>query len=138
MPPLRRIGRPEVGYVGSKKLLRYNHRLVVGAAMAVSSQDTAKDSGVIAAPTPTETGRLTLTFSGGQKHKRFRGGSVTLIGPDDASYGALTVGLHSVFRDDDLAVDGTLELQFLNSSGNFTDAALPSGTVVIVDLAMEI
>lgn len=134
----RRIGHPDLGYVGSKRLLRYNHRFVVGATSAVSSQDAAKDSGIVAATTATKTGRFTLTFSAGQKHKNFRGGTVIVIGPDDTAYGAVSVGLHPIFRDNDLPIDGTLELQFLNASTNFTDAHLPTGTVVIVDLVMEV
>lgn len=135
---MRRITRDDLGYVGSRKFIRYNHRYVVGAAMAVTSQDAPKDSGVVAVATPTKTGRTTLTFSGGQKHKNFRGGNVSLLGPDDTAYGALTVGLPAIFRDNDLAIDGTLEVQFLNASGNWTDAALPSGTVVILDFVMEV
>jgi hypothetical protein len=134
----RRIGHPDLGYVGSKKLLRYNHRIVLGSSGAIASQDAAKDSGIVAVKTATKTGRYTLTFSGGQKHKSFRGGSCTVKGPDDTAYGAVSVGLDHIWRDDDLPVDGTLEVQFLNASTNFTDAELPTGTVIYLDLVCEV
>lgn len=139
----RRITHPDLGYVGSKKLIRFNHRVVLGAAGAISSQDAPKDSGVIAVKTATKTGRYTLTSEGGVvRHKRFRGGTVTLIGPDDTAYGALTVGLTSIWRKDDIAAsglgDGTIEVQFLNASGNWTDAELPTGTIMIFDYLVEV
>lgn len=134
----RRIGHPDLGYVGSKKMLRYNHRIILGAAGAISSQDAAKDSGIVAVKTATKTGRYTLTFSAGQKHKAFRGGVASLRGPDDTAYGAIAVGLHAIWRDEDLPIDGTLEVQFLGASVNFADAELPTGTVIYLDLLCEV
>ena len=130
----RRIGYPDEGYVGGRKFLRYNHRFVITAAGAIlaGSQDDRAKSGVLAAKTGSEVGRYTLTLN--DKAKQFRGGQATLIGPADATFGALTVGLMNIFRNDLLSTNAqSVDLQFVNASGNFTDAELPSGTIVIVD-----
>jgi hypothetical protein len=131
------IGKPEAGLVGRMKLMTFNHRVVTGSSGAIASQDDAKDSGIVAAKTGSETGRYTLTIPGG-RFRQFRGGTVSIVGADDAAYGAVSVGLHAIFRDDDLSSDGTLEVQFLSASTNFADAEPPNGTIFVVDFKARV
>jgi hypothetical protein len=64
MAVTRRAPFPSKGYVGRKGTLSFTHRINVGAAGAISSQDT--DSGVTAAKQGT-AGQYLLTFPTGYK-----------------------------------------------------------------------
>jgi len=91
--------------------------------------------------TATKTGRYTINC--GNPYMQFLGGFPTLIGPDDATWGAKAKGINWFFRDMDIdasagsasASDGTCELQFTNPSTDATnqiDSELPDGTIFTV------
>lgn len=133
----RAQGKPDKGYAGRKggRDIAYNHRFVVGASGAVSSQDSLQDSGLQAFVKTGTAGRYTITLS--DRPRQLRRGTATIIGPDTAAYGAVSAALPCIWRDDDLATDGTIEIQFVNASTNWTDADLPSGTIVILDFSVR-
>jgi hypothetical protein len=66
------------------------------------------------AKTGSETGRYTITL--GRAVGALGGATITLVGPDDT---ALTngSGVIASLRDDDLASDGTIEVQFSDEDG---------------------
>lgn len=123
---------PLLGYVGTMELLAFNHRVVLGAGGAISSQDAAKQTGIVAVKTATKTGRYTLTMAGGRTFKQFRGGSVSIVGLDDTIYGANTTGYKAHWRDDDTTTDGTIEVQFTRNTDN-ADAEVPDNFKFVVD-----
>jgi hypothetical protein len=87
-----------------------------------------------------QAGRYTITGPTSPVFRSFKGGFTCLTGPDTASYGAVSVGLDSIIRAnhmDDRTNPPTFLLQFTNSSTNYTDADLPSGTVVNVFICVE-
>jgi hypothetical protein len=98
----------------SRELVVLSGKVVLGASGAVSSTDC---DGFSVSKTGGETGRYTvqLGVSSSQPdlYAKLRGASVSIVGPDDA---AMTdaKGLGYVLRDDDVATDGTFEVQFIN------------------------
>lgn len=80
------------------------------------------------AKTSTKTGRYTITL--GRATAALAGAVVTLVGPDDT---ALTdaKGTQWCVRDDDLATDGTIEVQFFDSDSG-ADADVQDGARFIV------
>ena len=126
-----KIGYPltAVGRRGGRLI---SHKVVLGADGAISSQDGRADSGIQAAKTGSETGRYTFTYAGSRTVRRFGGAFVTLVGPDDAVFGAIAKGFTHFWRDNDWdggAKDGTVELQFVTTGAtNYDDAELPDST----------
>jgi len=86
--------------------------------------------------TASETGRYTIqlvdTAAASTTAVRFLGGFASIIGPDDA---AMTdaKGIMYVWRDDDLASDGTIELQFVDADSG-ADAELQDSAKVALTL----
>lgn len=114
----------------------FKARVVTGVAGAitVASSDTVAQCRMSFAKTAAKTGRYTFTLP--DKYRRFSGGYVTLIGPDDAAWGAIATGIHYFFRDNDVdggAADGTIELQFVRGDTN-VDAELPDSVIFIVTI----
>ncbi len=109
-----------------------SHKVVTGSSGAISSQDSRADSGIQAAKTGSETGRYTFTYAGSRPVRRFGGAFVTIVGADDAAFGAIAKGLSHIWRDNDWdggAKDGTIELQFVTrGETNYDDAELPDST----------
>jgi hypothetical protein len=129
---------PEQGVNGTlnRGVESYIAKVVTGTAgvITVASSDTVAQCRMSFAKTATKTGRYTFTLP--DKYRRFCGGNVTLIGPDDATWGANTTGLDYFFRDNDIdggANDGTIELQFIRTDSN-ADAELPDNVIFIVEL----
>ncbi len=97
----------------SREVVCLTGKVVCGAGGAISSTDC---DGFAVTKTAAETGRYTIQLGTSSKqdvYAKFRGGVVSILGPDDA---AMTdaKGLGWVWRDDDVASDGTIELQFIN------------------------
>ena len=78
----------------------------------IDTTNSAGSWGGTIAKTGSETGRYTITL--GRSVTALAGAVVTLVGPDDA---AMTdaKGMDWCLRDDDLATDGTIELQWLDA-----------------------
>lgn len=77
--------------------------------------DTGATSGGVGissvAKTGSETGRYTITLAA--PFKKIDAMGYAIVGPDDT---AMTdaKGIEAVWRDDDIATDGTIELQFID------------------------
>jgi hypothetical protein len=84
-------------------------KIVTGTSGAVSSYDFP---GVTVTKTATKTGRYTLALP--RKSVEFLGGIATLIADDDSAITTAS-GANWAFRDDDIASDGTIELQWVRS-----------------------
>ncbi len=133
---------PAVGVLMRRNFALFAHSFVTGASGVIASQESPEASGVVATKTAAETGRYTLAVAAGSPWakgvRKFHGAFAMLTGPDDTVYGAKSKGQNMIARDNDLdggAVDGTIELQFLNPSTdatNYIDAELPDGTIVHV------
>lgn len=129
---------PELGAFNRRNVVHFIHTVVLGSSGAISSQDAANVSGIVATKTATKTGRYTLQLP--SKYRKFHGGFACVTGPDDAVYGAKTKGLPCFLRDNDVdggAADGTVELQFANPSTdatNYIDAELPDSLTFTVHL----
>ncbi|HVQ52658.1 MAG TPA: hypothetical protein VMS92_21695 [Mycobacterium sp.] len=130
------IAGPAPMAVGNMDRLDFNHRVVLGATGAISSQDAAALTGVVAVKTATKTGRYTLTLANGRKFKQFRGGNVSIVGLTDAIYGANTTGYKHHFRNDLLSTAGTIEVQFTRNTDN-ADAEVPDNFVLVIDLSVK-
>jgi len=127
------------GYVWNRRNVAwFIHTITIGASGAISSQDAAADSGVVAAKA-SQAGRYTLTFPG-KGFRKFQGAYTILIGDATNQFGAVSVGFDSLCRAehiDDATNPPTVIVQFVNSSTNYTDADLPSGTVVKIHTCVE-
>jgi len=134
--PLRPIGKPDEGYAGRNRILKFNHRLVLGASGAISSQDPASDTGVVVSKVAATAGRYLITFSNGRKFRQFRGGTVSTLGPASAAYGANTTGLDYFWRNDLLSSAGTVQVQFSQTS--YADAEVPDNLTFILDLKVKV
>lgn len=129
---------PEYGVHGTanRGMETFIAKVVLGAggAITVASSDTVAQCRMSFAKTATKTGRYTFTLP--DKYRRFGGGKVTLIGQDDAIWGANTTGYKEHWRDNDIdggANDGTIELQFTRNTDN-ADAELPDNVTMIVEI----
>lgn len=112
------------------------HRVTLGSSGAIASQDSAKLSGIVAAKTATKTGRYTLTINGGQTARKLLYGNVAVIGTDDAAYTTAN-GRIAFLRDDDLATDGTIEVQ-LTRTDTGADAEAITGAVLLIKLEFTV
>lgn len=98
--------------------------------ISATTVTSAKDCAATIAKTASKTGRYTVTAQ--DKYRRFVKGHATIIGPDDAAMTAAR-GVVTVFRDDDLATDGTIEVQFIRPD-TYADAELQDGARAILEL----
>lgn len=132
-----RIANPHGGTIGRRGATVMWHSILIGAAGAITSQDSALVSGIVAVKTAAKTGRYTLTLP--QAYKTWLGGDIGILASDDANYGANTTGLQGFFRDNDIdggAKDGTIEIQFVQ--GTYADAEVPSGFTVKIRIDVEV
>ena len=90
-----------------------------GAIATNGQREGAKHTGFTISKTGSETGRYTITFE--RKYKALLYGHAVVVGADDAAYTA-TAGVVCILRDDDIATDGTIEVQMLGGDGNLADA----------------
>ena len=134
----RRIASPELGVYGTRRNVgRYFHKIVTTTSGTVSStlSDQTADCAVTVAKTGSETGRYTITLP--TPHRKLLKVNANLVGADDAAYGAVTVGLMAIVRDDDVASDGTFEVQFIGSNSGWADAEIADGASVMLEIVVE-
>lgn len=140
LPNAMPIPSPFAGVVNRRGAMQYFHRVTTSTSGTIASQDAAKDSGVVAAKTGGETGRYTLTLSGGRPYSRLLWVDAMLIGADDAAYGAVTLGLMAIIRDNDIdqgALDGTVEVQFIGSNAGWADAEVADGAIILFNVIVD-
>lgn len=134
--PLRPIGRPYEGNAGRMRLLTFNHRVVLGVAGVVASQDPAGDTMVVVSKVAATAGRYLVVPSAGRRFRQFRGGTVTVFGPTTAVYGANTTGLDYFWRSDQISTGLGVLLQFTQTS--YADAEVPDNFSMIIDFAVRV
>lgn len=112
---------PINGVWGRRNFTVLVHRIVVGAAGVITSQDAASDSGIVAALNGVAAGQYTLTLSGtgGSKgYRQFLGVYTQILGATGAgAFGA--GGITSYMKDNN--VDGgtrasTVAVQFVDTA----------------------
>lgn len=125
------------GYVWNRRNVGwFIHTMTIGASGAISSQDPAGDSGVIAAK-QSQGGRYLCTLPT-RGFRKFHGGYAVLVGDATNAWGATTVGLDTIIRAehiDDATNPPTVIVQFIAGASN-NDADLPSGTVVHIHICV--
>jgi hypothetical protein len=126
--------KPQAGTAGVDGEVTFHLRLITTTSGAVSSTSWTP-AGVTIAKTGSETGRYTITLPG--TYRRLINVIATPIGADDAAWGAVATGLLSFVRDDDIATDGTVEVQFASADTNFADAELPDGRSVMLTIIVD-
>lgn len=128
---IRRIPNPSAGVNGWVGTETYHHRIVTTTSGTIdtATSDTVAQTGVTATKTGSETGRYTLQLP--VPYKRVHQVIATIKGADDAAYGAITLGLPYFVRDDDIATDGTIEVQFVAGDTNWSDAEIADGAAVM-------
>lgn len=108
-------------YARSPGTVMHCGRVVTTTGGTIGSTDC---EGFTVVKTATKTGRYTVQLADvrGQAITalKLRNCVVTLIGPDDAAL-TTTKGLVAVIRDDDMATDGTFEIQFVQTNAGNAD-----------------
>ncbi len=138
MPSNQPIPTPSAGVVGASAEIRYHNQITLGTSGAITVASTTTAPGVTVVKTGSEVGRYTFTLA--SNPKKLLNVIVSVIGADDAAFGAVSVGLPWILRDIDVgqgANDGTFELQFLDASTNFADTELPNGTLLLVTIEVD-
>lgn len=97
-----------------REVVRLYNRVVLGSSGAVSSQDKEGDAGFVVTNTGSETGRYTITLSGGAAAKLLYA-DAKIIGADDTAF-ADAKGIIVGLRDDDVSTDGTFEVQLCRNT----------------------
>lgn len=127
---------PVLGVWGRRNLTLLYHRVVVGAAGAITSQDAASDSGIVATLNGVAVGQYTLALSGtgGSKgYRQFLGVFATILGPTGA--GAFGAGGNDGFmRDNNVDAGtrlGTVAYQFTNNAAPPVATDVTSGYTVM-------
>lgn len=117
--------------------LRLLHVSATTTTSGTISGTTATGYGVKMTKTASETGRYTLSLIGqdgtGQTAKGLIGVIVNLVGPDDAAMTDAKGIWQGVVRDDDIASDGTLEIQFQDADSG-ADTEVQDGALIYVTL----
>lgn len=124
---------PSKGFVGRKGVMFFAHTVTVGAAGAISSQDSQASSGVTATKQAT-AGQYTYALPTAYKK------IVMLNAETIGALGAVTTGCTYTWLNDDIDAnnkDGTIELQWCRSDTNAA-ADVPNGTIVLVTIAVEV
>ena len=132
----RRILNPPDGTFCRTNVETYYHTAVTttSGTLSTTAGDTAAISGLTVSKTATETGRYTIQTP--TPHKRRVKLNVNILGADDAAYGATTLGLVWFMRDDDIASDGTIEIQFVDAA-TYADAEILNGASFDIELIVE-
>jgi hypothetical protein len=113
--------------------------------MTTSTSGTIASSscdGFTITKTGSETGRYTIQLGSSTdqlKAAELLGCNVTIIGADDAAYTA-DAGISWFVRDDDVATDGTFEIQFSTdptTDGTQADAELENGAIILVEITIK-
>lgn len=111
---------------------------IVGARFTTSTagaiSGTPEVAGCSIAKTAAKTGRYTITLA--RPSGRIFGALVTIVGPDDAAL-TTTKGLDAVVRDDDIASDGTIEVQLVQTNAGNADTEVQDGASVRILLFLS-
>jgi len=116
--------KPETPYeikTNRREVILLTSRVVLGTSGAVSTQTPEGKSGMVITKTGGEVGRYTITLTGGKRAALLWAGA-TVIAADDAAMTS-TSGIVTSVRDDDIASDGTFEIQFASNT-NLADAEI--------------
>jgi hypothetical protein len=131
---------PINGVWGRRNCQLYIHRMVIGAAGAITSQDPAPDSGIVAALNGVASGQYLLTVSGqgGSKTgvRQFLGVKATVQVPTGA--GAVAGGLDVALRDNNMDAgtkNNTCVVQFFLPS-TLANTDVTSGNTVYLTLTV--
>jgi hypothetical protein len=112
-------------------------KVLISTSGAISGQTAEAWSGLVVTKTAAKTGRYTVTMTGGRR-ALLLAVNATLITADDAAI-ADASGIISSVRDDDMATDGTFELQWHRNTTlvdtEVADAAI--GFFLMVAVARE-
>lgn len=116
-----------LGVLGVRNTKRIHGRVVTSTSGTISSSVCY---GCSIAKTATETGRYTVTVD------RTIAGQITawnawVTGPDDVAMTG-TKGIHPILRDNDLATDGTIEIQWVDltvATATYPDQELQDGAI---------
>jgi hypothetical protein len=95
-------------------------------ALATTYSAGTMTPGVTVTKTGSKTGRYTLTLAGTVKQLLFA--QAVVVGADDAAYTDGN-GCNAILRDDDLASDGTIELQLVHPDTSADAEAIDNATV---------
>ncbi len=135
---MRSIPLPETGVVNRSDVIRYFHKVTTTTGGTIGSQTAVGGSGVVAGKTATEGGRYTLTLNGGETYGALLFARAAIIGADDAAYAA-AAGIGVIVRDNDIdggALDGTVEIQFIDSATN-ADAEVADGAIILFEVVVQ-
>ncbi len=117
-------------------LVKLTGQVLLGASGAIATSAGAIDcEGFTIAKTGGETGRYTLTLE--DKYAKFRGGSVSILGADDAAY-SNTAGRDYFWRNDNVTAGGaakTVDLQFVDGATS-ADAEVPNNLTLYIELTL--
>lgn len=111
-----------------REVVKLYNAVVLGASGAVASQDSARDACFVVTQTDSETGRYTLTLAGIAARVLFV--SAIILGVDDTAYTG-GKGIPLMLRDNDIATDGTIELQMGEMHVAYADT-LPEDSVTVL------
>jgi hypothetical protein len=125
-----------LGVWGRRNFTFLSHRMVIGAAGAITSQDSPADSGIVASLNGVANGQYTLALSGtgGAKgYRQFLGVWATILGPTGAgAFGA--GGALGCMKDDNVDAGtrlGTVAYQFMDTAAPPIAAHVTSGYTVM-------
>jgi len=111
-----------------REVVALYNRVVLGSAGAVASQENAASAGFVVTQTDSEAGRFTVTLSGGAAARLLFVGAI-ILGADDTAF-TDAKGIHVAVRNDDVATDGTFEIQFMQNTDLADDDVQDSLTVL--------
>lgn len=97
-----------------------------GAIAAAGAREGAKHTDFTIAKTAGKTGRYTITFT--RKYRALLYGHCVVVGADDAAYPG-AAGVDCILRDDDIATDGTIEVQLRRTDTGADAEAIDSATL---------
>ena len=135
----RRVVNPVAGAFGStrRNIAWYFIKVVTTTSGTISaaSTDTAADCAVTVVKTATKTGRYTFTLP--TAHKGLAAVYATVVGAADAAYGAATLGLPTLIRNDAVSTAGTFDLQFVAGDTNWSDAEVADAASFMVTIVVR-
>jgi len=113
---------PVLGVFNRRNYTTYVHRMVIGSAGSITSQDPGSDSGVVAALNGVAVGQYTLTLTGTGNNKsgmrQYLGCTAVITGPTGATaFG--TGGITMFMRDNNIDAglrNNTCMIQFAAGS----------------------
>jgi hypothetical protein len=131
---LNRTFIPEKGSLNHGVIHLYGQiPLGTSGALAATYSAAVDSPGATVTKTATEAGRYTVTLQG--PVKKLLHGVATVLGADDTAIG--TGGSVPFLRDNDLASDGTIEIQFARSDTG-ADAEIADNLAFTYHLVLQV